>query len=193
MTHEVKVAVIVVIGAVLVSLLSGCAVDPVEELSRKIESPRVASREQAILQLSNLRDRRAIELLAVALAGDEELCDQTAVALVKHGRCIEAGQETNPVVERVTKVANNAHIAEQFRARAVWVLGEIGDRRARPVLQQVGQVGDVTKPVMTQQATEALEKLGCYSIGRPYELPMGTLSEDLPQIPELSQMQPPPE
>ena len=190
MTHEVKVAVIVVLGAVLVSLLSGCAVDPVEELSRKIESPRVASREQAILQLANLRDRRAIELLAVALAGDEELCDQTAVALVKHGRCTETGQEINPVVERVTKVAQNTHIAEQFRARAVWVLGEIGDRRAKPLLRQVG---DATKPVMTQQVTEALEKLGCYSIGRPYELPMGTLTEDIQQIPELSQMQPPPE
>ncbi len=194
MTHRVKPGIIVAVGIIFVSLLTGCAVDPIEELSRKIESPRTTTREQAIIALANLQDRRAIELLSDALANDEELYDNAAVALVKHGRRFPVAREPNPVIEQVSKVVKNTHLGEQFRARAAWVLGEIGDRRSKPLLQEVaaGALADAQKPIMVQQAVEALEKLGFDSTGRNYELPMGSLTEDLEVIPQISEMKPPP-
>ncbi len=191
MTHR-RPNIIVAVGIVFTGLIiAGCAVDPIEELSREIESPRTATREQAIIALANLQDRRAIELLAEALSDDEELCDAAAVALVKHGRRIPVARETNPVVEQVNKVANNAHIGEQFRARAVWVLGEIGDRRSIPLLKAMTIAAET--PILAQQRTEALEKLGFDSVGRSYELPMGSLAGDLEVIPQISEMKPPPQ
>ena len=189
MTHRAKPGIVVAVGIIFVGLMAGCAVDPIEELSRNIESPRTTTREQAIIALANLRDGRAIELLSDALANDEELCDNVAVALVKHGRRIPVARETNPVIEQVSKAAKNTHLGEQFRARAIWVLGEIGDRRSIPLLKGLA---DVQKPIMTQQAVEALEKLGFDSADRTYELPMGSLAEDLEVIPQISEMKPPP-
>ena len=195
MTHRAKPGIIAAMGIICVSLMVGCAVDPIEELSRNIESPRITTREQAIIALANLPDSRAIELLSDALTSDEELYDNVAVALVKQGRRIPLTRETNPVIEQVSKAVKNTHIGEQFRARAIWVLGEIGDRRSVPLVQQVaaGSLADPTKPIMMEQAAEALEKLGFNSTGRSYELPMGSLAEDLEVIPQISQMKPPPE
>ena len=189
MTHRAKPGIVVAVGIIFVGLMAGCAVDPIEELSRKIESPRTTTREQAIIALANLRDGRAIELLSDALANDEELHDNVAVALVKHGRRIPVARETNPVIEQVSKAVKNTHLGEQFRARAIWVLGEIGDRRSIPLLKGLA---DAQKPIMTQQAVEALEKLGFDSADRSYELPMGSLAEDLEVIPQISEMKPPP-
>ncbi len=195
MTHRAKPGIVAAMVIIIVSLMVGCAVNPIEELSRNIESPRTTTREQAIIALANLRDSRAIELLSDALTNDEELYDNIAVALVKQGRRIPVARQTNPVIERVSKVVKNTHLGEQFRARAIWVLGEIGDRCSKPLLQQVaaGSLADPKKPIMMEQAAEALEKLGFDSTGRSYELPMGSLAEDIEVIPQLSQMKPPPE
>ena len=194
MTHRAKPGIVVAVGIIFVGLMAGCAVDPIEELSRKIESPRTITREQAIIALANLRDGRAIELLSDALGNDEELHDNVAVALVKQGRRIPVARETNPVIEQVSKAVKNTHLGEQFRARAIWVLGEIGDRRSKPLLQAVaaGALADATKPIMMQQAAEALEKLGFDSLDRSYELPMGSLAEDLEVIPRVAEMKPAP-
>ena len=194
MTHRAKPGIVVAVGIIFVGLMAGCAVDPIEELSRKIESPRTTTREQAIIALANLRDGRAIELLSDALGNDEELHDNVAVALVKQGRRIPVARETNPVIEQVSKAVKNTHLGEQFRARAIWVLGEIGDRRSKPLLQAVaaGALADATKPIMMQQAAEALEKLGFDSLDRSYELPMGSLAEDLEVIPRVAEMKPAP-
>jgi len=190
MMYRARPSIVMAVGIIFASLMAGCAVNPIEELSRKVESPRTTTREQAILALANLRGGRSIELLSDALAGDEELCDAAAVALVKHGRRIQTARETNPVVEQVSKVAKNTHIGEQFRARAVWVLGEIGDRRSIPLLKDMA--ADAAAPILQQQAVEALEKLGFDSAGRSYELPVGSLAEDLDVIPQISEMKPPP-
>jgi len=176
-------------------VLAGCGEDVIEDLSRKVESPKVASREQAIVDLANVRDRRAIELLGEALSGDDDLYDKAAVALVKQGRQIKVTERERPVIEQVSKVLENTHLAEQFRARAAWTLGEIGDRRAIPILKEAvfswGSLADATKPIMKQQAAEALEKLGFNSTSRAYELPMGTLADNLELIPDILPMQPP--
>ncbi len=193
MTQVVRAVAVGALLAAVLGALAGCAVDPIEELNRKVESPRVSTREQAILSLANLRDRRAVKLLIDALAGDEELYDAAAVALVKHGRQIQTSRERNPVVEQVSEIVSNTHLPEPFRARAVWTLGEIGDRRSIPLLKEVtaGSLADATKPIMKQQAVEALEKLGFDSAGHSYELLMGVLVGDLDVIPEIKEMQPP--
>ena len=188
MRHTVRLLGAIAIIGIAVAILAGCAEDPIEDLSRKVESPKVASREQAIVDLANLRGRRAIELLTEVLSGDEELCDKAAVALVKHGRQIKVTERESPVIEQVSKVLENTHLAEQFRARAAWTLGEIGDRRAIPILKLTA---DAIKPIMTQQAVEALEKLGFNSTSRAYEFPMGALADDLALIPDILPMQPP--
>ncbi len=180
-------AVTVMIG-IIAGILAGCAMDPIEDLSRKVESPKVTTREQAIVTLANLVDRRAIKLLGEAIASDDELCDKAAVALVKHGRRLKTTEPENPVVAQVSEVLENIHLGERFRARAAWTLGEIGDRRAIPLLKEValGLLVDATKPIMTQQAAEALEKLGFNSESRALELPMGSLADELEIIPDIS-------
>ena len=185
------VTVAVMIG-IVAGLLGGCAIPPIEELSRKIESPQVSAREQAIVALANLADRQAIRLLTEALSSDGKLCDKAAVALVKHGRQIEVTERENPVVAQVSEVLENTHLGEEFRARAAWTLGEIGDRRALPLLKEAaaGSLADAKKPVMKQQAAEALEKLGFNSAGRAFELPMGLLEDDLEVIRDILPLQP---
>ncbi len=194
MTQVVRTVEVVALLTVVLGTLVGCAVDPIEELSRQVESPRTSTRERAIIDLANLQDRRAVELLIDALAGDEELYDDAAVAVVKHGRQVQTSREKNPVVEQVSEIVKKTHVPEPFRARAVWALGEIGDRRAKPLLQEVvgGSLADPKKPIMKQQAVEALEKLGFDSAGRSYELPIGSLAEDIEVIQQISEMKPPP-
>ena len=191
--HTVRLLGTIGIIAILLGVLAGCGEDPIEDLSRKVESPKIASREQAIVDLANVRDRRATELLSEALSGDDDLYDKAAVALVKQGRQIKVTEREIPVIEQVSKVLENTYLAEQFRARAAWTLGEIGDRRAIPILKEAAfaSLADATKPIMMQQAAEALEKLGFNSTSRAYELPMGTLADNLELIPDILPMQPP--
>ena len=188
-----RLLTVTVIIGIVAGLVGGCAVPPIEELSRKVESPQVSTREQAIVGLANLLDGQAIKLLAKTLASDKELCAQAAVALVKHGRQVEITERENPVVAQVSEVLKNTHLGEQFRARAAWALGEIGDRRAIALLKEVasGSLADERKPIMKQQAAEALAKLGFDSEGRAFELPMGSLASKLEIIPDISPLQPP--
>ena len=192
MMYVARLVMVAVMIGIAAGLLGGCAIPPIEELSRKIESPQVSAREQAIVALANLVDRQAVRLLTEALSSDGKLRDKAAVALVKHGRRIEVAEQENPVVAQVSEVLKNTHLGEQFRARAAWTLGEIGDRRALPLLREAatGLLADKRKPVMKQQAAEALEKLGFNSAGRAFELPMGLLEDDLEVISDILPLQP---
>ncbi len=134
-------------------LLAGCAVDPMEQLEQDIESQDVTVRQRAVLALANLRDDRALDALVDVLQGDEEVCDLAGVALVKKGREWPKEKKPNAVVEAVGKVAKNTHLLEKVRARACWVLGEIGDREAVPILK--GLLAD-TKTAVKDQAKIAL-------------------------------------
>ncbi|MCD6351838.1 MAG: HEAT repeat domain-containing protein, partial [Armatimonadetes bacterium] len=115
------------------------------------------------------------------LQGDEELCDQAGVALVKKGREWPEKKKPNGVVEAVGRVAKNTHLLEKVRARACWVLGEIGNREAVPILN--GLQTD-TKPAVAEQAKAALEKLGYFTEGRPYDIAMGELRGHLDVLKE---------
>jgi HEAT repeat protein len=191
--HSKRAVLAITFLWLLAPLFSGCAVDPMERLADDIKSQDRPTRERAILQLANLEDERTIPPLVDVLEGDDELCDIAGVALVKKGREVEAPdpKQPNPVIDELAKVVNSPHLAERFRCRATWALGEIGDRRAIPALQaaQAAKLGDKPALLVQDQAKQALEKLGFFSDGRPFDLGpqalVGQLSV-LPQPPALA-------
>jgi|LSQX01.2.fsa_nt_gb HEAT repeat protein len=173
--------------------VTGCSIDPMQRLTEDIKSQDKDVRQAAVLQLANLNDERALEALIDVLSGDDELCDVAAVALVKKGREVAEpdAKKPNPVVDEVGKVLNNAHLTEQFRGRAAWVLGEIGDRRAIAPLQagQGAKIGEKPALVVREMAKQGLEKVGFFSDGRAFDIPMGALVgqlEILPSAPPLA-------
>jgi HEAT repeat protein len=171
-----------------VVVLAGCALDPIERLSEDIKSQDQAVRERAVLQLANIEDDRTIDLLSEVLESDDELFNMAAVAMVKKGREVDEPdpKKPNPVVDATGKVLKNAHLAEPFRARAAWALGEIGDRRAIPALQagQAALTGDKAATLVRDMSKQSLEKIGFFSDGRAYDLGMGTLEGELSTIPD---------
>jgi len=172
------VAVVFVVSAVLV--VGGCAVDPMEQLTAQIQSDDVTERRTAIYEMGNLSDPRTTEELLNVLEKDDELHGAAAVALVKKGREAEnaPGNAPNLVVESVGKILANAHLAEQFRAMAAWTLGEIGSREGIAALQggTSATVGAAPAEMVRKASTEALEKLGYASAGRPFDIAMGELA-----------------
>ena len=144
----------------------GCGVDSMETLSQQIKSPDPVKRKAAVLDLANVNDPRAVKLLADALESDDAIRDQAAVALVKKGRAGLSEPKENPVVKAVADVLKSDLVAPNFRARAAWVLGEIGDRRAITDLK--GATGGVES--IGPEATHALQKLGYAAEGRAMDL-----------------------
>jgi len=185
---QLRNLLVMTMAAALLALLSGCTVDPMERLSEDIKSQSKETRAAAVLQLANLHDDRAIESLIEVLEGDDELCDMAGVALVKKGREVDEPdpKKPNPVIDEVAKTLNNAHLPEQFRGRAAWVLGEIGDRRAIPALQtgQGAKIGEKPAAVVREMSKESLEKLGFFADGRPLDIQLGALKGTLGVLPE---------
>ena len=176
-----------VVGFYCILMIAGCAIDPMEQLAIDIQSQDVTTREEAIIAMANLKDQRATEELLGLLEKDDELLDIVGVALVKKGREIEQRKlQVNTIVEAVGKVLGNAHLAEPFRARAAWALGEIGSRQAVAVLLggTLATVGAAPAAYVRLYSREALEKLGYYSEGRAYEMPMGSLIGRVEVLPE---------
>ncbi len=178
----------------IVLVLSGCAVDPMEQLSQDIESQELVTRQRAVLELANLQDERALDAVVDVLQGDEELCDAAGVALIKKGREWPAKKKPNGVVEAVGRVAKNVNLLDKVRARACWTLGEIGNREAVPVLKALQT--DLKQPVKDQTKT-ALEKLGFFTEGRAFDIGMGelvgrvdVLKEPAPVVPEPTEAAP---
>lgn len=174
--------------AMLAALLAlgGCGLDVMETLGQEIDSPNVQTRKAAVLELANLRDSRAVKKLVDTLEADQDIYDLAAVALVKKGREAMAKPKENPVVKQVAEIMTSPHVGQEFRARAAWVLGEIGDRRAIADLKGVAGGGDS----LGLEGTRALEKLGYMSQGCPMDFAPGQLAEKLevlPQPPPLAQ------
>lgn len=160
------------------TLLSGCGLDPMERLNEDIEAEDIQIRRTAVLTLANLDDRRAVLALSEVFEDDDELRDMAAVALVKKGREQVTDQKPDPIIEGIAALANNIHLSEIVRARAAWILGEIGDREAIPALKiatAAKTAGGANALLVREQATQALEKLGYQETGREFEMAMGSL------------------
>ena len=117
---------------------------------------------------------------------DLTIGDMAGVALVKKGRERTQKQKPDPLLDSIAKVMGNLHTSEANRARAAWVLGEIGDRMAIPALKGAlaAKTAAATDALLVQRAAqEALEKLGYDTAGRAYEIPKGSL-ENLERLPE---------
>ena len=161
-------------------LVTGCAIDPMVRLTEEIEAEDIRIRREAVLRLANLDDQRAVVALNDVFEDDPELRDVAAVALVKKGREQVTDRKPDPIIEGIAALANNVHLSEIIRARAAWILGEIGDREAIPALKTAAAAKLVTgavAPLVREQATQALEKLGYKEAGRPFEIPMGSLAD----------------
>ncbi|MFW5868180.1 MAG: HEAT repeat domain-containing protein [Armatimonadota bacterium] len=160
--------------------LGGCGIDPMERLNEQIEAEDVQVRRSAVLALANLDDPRSTVALTEVFEDDDELRDMAAVALLKKGREQVTDEKPDPIIEGIAALANNVHLAEVVRARAAWILGEIGDREAIPALKTASTAklgsGDAA-PLVQEQAKQALEKLGYNDTGRAFEMPMGSLAE----------------
>jgi len=161
-------------------LVSGCAIDPMVRLNEDIESEDIQVRREAVLRLANLDDQRAVMALNEVFEDDPQLRDVAAVALVKKGREQVTERKPDPIIDGIAALANNVHLSEIVRARAAWILGEIGDREAIPALKTAAGAklaSGAVAELVRAQATQALEKLGYKETGRPFEIPMGTLAD----------------
>lgn len=176
--------------AALVMMLigAGCAVDPMPRLKEQIDAEDVQTRLEALIRLANLDDPRAVTAITEVFESDEELMDLAAVALVKKGRELKTDKKPDPIIEGIAALANNQHLPERVRARATWILGEIGDREAIPALKTASgaKLGSGYPALnVRKQATEALEKLGEAEAGRAFEIPMGSIeNQQITTLPE---------
>ncbi len=135
-----KVLLAVCCAAAGLLLGAGCAVDPIEKLEDELDKQEVHARVAAVHDLQDEKDERSIELLVETLESDPDLLEQAGNALVIKGREWERKHpnkkktEQNPVTEAVGQSAKDMHLDAAVRAKACWILGEIGDRDALAVL-----------------------------------------------------------
>jgi len=178
-------------------IVAGCALDPMERLSEDVDSEDPAVRAQAVLQLANLRDDRAVEALVELLESDDVVYDKAGVALVKQGRELITDKKPDPILTQIANVMNNVHAPQGNRARAAWVLGEIGDREAIPALRTgtgAKTAGGDAATAVVDQATLALKKLGDGSEGVAFDLaPELFASRVVTSLPEVPSVAPPDE
>lgn len=192
-TRVARTVALIGILAIMVTGL-GCAIDPMIRLDQAVESEDVEVRRAAILALANLDDQRTMLTLTDVLERDEELRDMAAAAMVKKGREMVTDRKPDPIIEGIAALANNVHLEQEVRARAAWMLGEIGDREAIAALKTASnaRVSDGSAaPIVREQANHALEKLGFKSEGRAFEIPMGSVEhQQLTTVPTPRPLQP---
>ncbi len=145
-------------------LLAGCLEEELRNLSDELEEIELERRLAAVERLREIDDDRAIELLVEALEGDEELIDPAGDALAYMGRWLKTDEEPDKVNEMVEQALKDTHLEEMVRAKAAWILGEIGDRESIPALK--GFTADAQAQVKAD-VIEALRKLGYYTDGAP--------------------------
>jgi HEAT repeat protein len=150
----------------------GCSVDPTEQLSEDLNGTDMDTRTAAMIQLGRMENRSSLELLVEAFEQDPTVREAAGKALVVRGRAWRGRNpkphgQVNGVIARVGEIAASRHAAPSLRAKAVWVLGEIGDRRAKLVIEAAN--GSDSMAVQHEVVT-ARQKLGFTSEAHEMEL-----------------------
>lgn len=138
-------------------LMGGCLEEELRDLSDDLESLDLEVRLAAVNRLKEIDDDRADELLVEALESDEELIDAAGNVLAYKGRLYKTDEKPDKINELVEQTLKDTHLEEMVRAKAAWILGEIGDRESIPALK--GFTGD-GKAQVAANTVEALKKLG---------------------------------
>lgn len=137
--------------------LAGCALDTTETASMD--------------ELSRMTNKRSLERLGVEFETAPETREETAKALVRRGRAWFAehpdSHYDNLVIHDVGETAASVHIEPACRAKAVWVLAEIGDRSAKAAIGGA-YAGDST--AVGEEVSLGLDKLGFTSEAHEMEL-----------------------
>jgi len=155
--------------------LPGCALDPLERLEDQTQAKHPADRQAAIAELAEHDESKAINLLASSLETDPEMLEEAGNALVEIGRRYDkhhppqkqSAMYPNPVVKRLGETAAKPNMEWPVRAKAVWCLGEIGNRKAKPWVEGT-YAGDSTR--VAEEAALARDKLGFTDQGASREL-----------------------
>jgi len=145
--------------ALTVLALSGCAEDPFDRLSDQLGGRNIESRLAAIRELKLLRDERAIDMLVHALE-DPDVINEAADALVYKGIETKTPKKDDPVIEAVTREMKATHLEPYTRAKAAWILGQIGDREAIPALKAAAADANA---LVKARAMDSLKQLGYYA------------------------------
>lgn len=145
--------------ALAVWALSGCAEDPFDRLSDQLGGRNIESRLAAIQELKLLRDERAIDMLVHALE-DPDVINEAAEALVYKGIKTKTPKKDDPVIEAVTREMKATHLEPYTRAKAAWILGQIGDREAIPALKAAAADANA---LIRARAMDSLKQLGYYA------------------------------
>ena len=168
------------IAACLAAMLSGCAVPPEEALADTMQGATLPARLEAVTGLCELNSRASLEALLEAFEMDPETREEVASALVLRGRRWYAqhgqkpGLNTNRVIDHMAFLAARSDIDPSIRAKAVWVIAEIGDRHAKDEIA-AAYAGD--SQAVSEEVSRSLDKLGFTSNAHPMEcLADGSLS-----------------
>ena len=154
-------------------LLSGCATNPLDRIRDEAVSRSPALRRAAVKLAGECPDPDALGVVIDALEADDEIRAAAAHALILRGREWERGHgrtnwtKANPVIAAVGETAAKVHLDGATRAKAVWVLGEIGSRKAKDAI--AGAYGDDSMAVQHEQA-RARDKLGFTGTAVAYEV-----------------------
>ena len=150
----------VAIAALLIA--SGCAVDPLDRLAADLDA-NPDSRTSAARELADMTNRESLERLIESFRDYPDTRETTAAALVYRGREWKAQHPNLPkgrmngVVTRLGEVAADRHLGASVRAKAVWCLAEIGDRRAKPCITSAYGADSMA---VQAEVTVSLQKLG---------------------------------
>lgn len=153
--------------------LCGCSPDPADRIENGLVSRNRTLRADAVASASGLDDARTLALLVDTLENDDDLLDATARALVLRGREWERAHggrgkaRMNPVIAAVGETAAKRNLAASVRAKAVFVLGEVGSRRAKP---QIADAASADSMAVQREQARALDKLGFTDTARAFEV-----------------------
>jgi hypothetical protein len=147
-------------------VLSGCSVSPVPELRDALDRPAPQGKVDAVESLCALDSRESAEALIHAFKHDLAPREATASALVIRGRRWFAKTRhkrkkgephTNRVIMGMGEIAAGSNVDADLRAKAVWVMAEIGDRKADAEIK-AAHTDDST--AVAREVAISREKLG---------------------------------